>query len=62
MTIHLLDFDTTSAFLGSGIFYSLEEETSANVSLTAVTQIIPEFQVEKLTMLHALYNQLDSSL
>ena len=47
MTIHLLDFDTTSFFLGSGIFCSLEKETSANVSLTAVTQIIPEFQVGK---------------
>lgn len=47
MTVHLLYFNTTSAFLGSGIFYSLEKETSADVSLTAVTQIIPEFQVGK---------------
>lgn len=47
MTIHLLDFDTTSACLGSGIFYSLEEEISADVSLTAAMQIIPEFQVGK---------------
>ena len=49
MTIHLLDFDTTSPFLGSSIFYSLEEEeeTSADVSLTAVMPIIPEFQVRK---------------
>lgn len=47
VTIHLLDFDTTPAFLGSGIFQSLEEETSADVSLTAGTQRIPEFQVGK---------------
>lgn len=47
MTIHLPDFDTTAAFFGSGIFYSLEKETSADVSLTAVMQIIPEFQVGK---------------
>lgn len=47
MTILLLDFDTTSATFGSAIFYSLEKETSADVSLIAVTQIIPEFQVGK---------------
>lgn len=26
MTIHLLGFDTTTAFLGSGILYSLEKK------------------------------------
>lgn len=46
-TTHLVDFDATSVFLDSGIFYSLEKETSADVSLTTVMQIIPELQVEK---------------
>lgn len=44
-TTHLLDFDATSVFLDSGIFYSLEKETSADVSLTTVMQIIPKLQV-----------------
>lgn len=33
-TLHLLGFATTFAFLGSGTFYSLEEETCAEVSPT----------------------------
>lgn len=55
-TTHLLDFDATSAFFDSGIFYSLEKETSADVPLTTVMQI-PELQVGKRTIVHALHNQ-----